>query len=172
MSAAHFQFPSVCFSQTSRYFPRSLIGLPLASFIVNSYVPLTHRHLAGLADLHSGRLPSDDEAGAGEHLFPDISNRLLRRCARRVWRKHDRVIRIVSDCLLDIFSCCSFRPVAIEITKKFARPVGYRSVFPRANPKAMIARSKPARSVKGSALARETAGGKQKDKTQCLPRQR
>src|SRR6266545_1075282 len=42
MSAAHFQFPSVCFSQTSRYFPRSLIGLPLASFIVNSYVPLTH----------------------------------------------------------------------------------------------------------------------------------
>ena len=42
MSARHFQFPSVCFSQTSRYFPRSLIGLPLASFIVNSYVPLTH----------------------------------------------------------------------------------------------------------------------------------
>src|SRR5437762_12863551 len=42
MSAAHFQFPSVCFSQTSRYFPRSSIGLPLASFIVNSYVPLTH----------------------------------------------------------------------------------------------------------------------------------
>ena len=71
MSAAHFQFPSVCFSQTSRYFPRSLIGLPLASFIVNSYVPLTHRHLAGLADLHSGRLPSDDEAGTGEHVFPD-----------------------------------------------------------------------------------------------------
>src|SRR6476619_1550730 len=42
MSARHFQFPSVCFSQTSRYFPRSSIGLPLASFIVNSYVPLTH----------------------------------------------------------------------------------------------------------------------------------
>src|SRR6266496_6125877 len=42
MSAAHFQFPSVCFSQTSRYFPRSSIGLPLASFIVNSYVPRTH----------------------------------------------------------------------------------------------------------------------------------
>src|SRR6476620_12708651 len=41
ISAAHFQFPSLCFSQTSRYFPRSLIGLPLASFIVNSYVPLT-----------------------------------------------------------------------------------------------------------------------------------
>src|SRR6476469_3435725 len=41
MSAAHFQFPSVCFSQTSRYFPRSLIGLPLASFFVSSYVPLT-----------------------------------------------------------------------------------------------------------------------------------
>src|SRR6266576_6620870 len=42
MSARHFQFPSLCFSQTSRYFPRSLIGLLLASFIVNSYVPLTH----------------------------------------------------------------------------------------------------------------------------------
>src|SRR6516225_7440336 len=42
ISARHFQFPSVCFSQTSRYFPRSLIGLPLVSFIVNSYVPLTH----------------------------------------------------------------------------------------------------------------------------------
>src|SRR6266571_7909170 len=42
MSAAHFQFPSVCFSQTSRYFPRSSTGLPLASFIVNSYVPRTH----------------------------------------------------------------------------------------------------------------------------------
>src|SRR6266513_1879625 len=41
MSAAHFQFPSVCFSQTSRYFPRSSIGLPLASFIVNAYVPRT-----------------------------------------------------------------------------------------------------------------------------------
>src|SRR6266403_964454 len=40
MSAAHFQFPSVCFSQTSRYFPRSSIGLPVASFIVNSCVPL------------------------------------------------------------------------------------------------------------------------------------
>src|SRR6478672_220952 len=42
MSARHFQFPSVCFSQTSRYFPRSLIGLLLALLIVNSYVPLTH----------------------------------------------------------------------------------------------------------------------------------
>src|ERR1700750_1268621 len=42
MSARHFQFSSLCFSQTSRYFPRSSIGLPLASFIVNSYVPLTH----------------------------------------------------------------------------------------------------------------------------------
>src|SRR4029077_20111232 len=42
ISAAHFQFPSVCFSQTSRYFPRSSIGLPLSSFIVNSYLPRTH----------------------------------------------------------------------------------------------------------------------------------
>src|SRR5437773_850982 len=40
MSAAHFQFPSGCFSQTSRYLPRSLMGFPLASFIVSSYVPL------------------------------------------------------------------------------------------------------------------------------------
>src|SRR5262245_24186148 len=42
MSARHFQFPSACFSHTSRYFPRSLMGLPLASFIVNSYEPLSH----------------------------------------------------------------------------------------------------------------------------------
>src|SRR2546430_16050279 len=42
ISAEHFQFPSACFSQTSRYLPRSLIGLPLASFMVSSYVPLTH----------------------------------------------------------------------------------------------------------------------------------
>src|SRR5436190_6474650 len=48
MSARHFQFPSLCFSQTSRYFPRSLIGLPLASFIANSYVPLTHAISADL----------------------------------------------------------------------------------------------------------------------------
>src|SRR5206468_11132387 len=41
MSAAHFQFPSACFFQTSRYLPRSLNGLPLASLILNSYVPLT-----------------------------------------------------------------------------------------------------------------------------------
>src|SRR4029077_21261884 len=41
ISARHFQFPSVCFCQTSRYFRRSSIALPLASFIVNSYVPLT-----------------------------------------------------------------------------------------------------------------------------------
>src|SRR5437899_11959555 len=41
MSAAHFQFPSDCFSQTSTYLPRSLTGLPLASFMVSSYVPLT-----------------------------------------------------------------------------------------------------------------------------------
>src|SRR6266404_2224567 len=41
MSAPHFHFPSACFSQTSRYLPRSLTGLPLASFMVTSYVPLT-----------------------------------------------------------------------------------------------------------------------------------
>src|SRR5215467_2887007 len=41
ISAAHFQFPSACFSQTSRYLPRSLIGLPVASFMVSSYAPLT-----------------------------------------------------------------------------------------------------------------------------------
>src|SRR5437899_11838036 len=42
MSAAHFQSPSACFSQTSRYLPRSLIGLPPTSFMVSSYAPLTH----------------------------------------------------------------------------------------------------------------------------------
>src|SRR5438874_12317292 len=41
ISAAHFQFPSACFSHTSRYLPRPLIGLPLASFMISSYVPLT-----------------------------------------------------------------------------------------------------------------------------------
>src|SRR6184192_4271076 len=41
ISAAHFQFPSACFSHTSRYLPRSFIGLPLASFMISSYVPLT-----------------------------------------------------------------------------------------------------------------------------------
>src|SRR6266567_7016783 len=41
ISAPHFHFPSACFSQTSTYLPRSLTGLPLASFIVSSYVPLT-----------------------------------------------------------------------------------------------------------------------------------
>src|SRR6266566_3603922 len=42
ISAAHFQFPSACFSQTSRYLPRSLIGLSPTSFMVSSYAPLTH----------------------------------------------------------------------------------------------------------------------------------
>src|SRR5262249_55094690 len=42
MSTRHFQFPSACCSQTSRYLPRSLTGLPLTSFIVSSYIPLTH----------------------------------------------------------------------------------------------------------------------------------
>src|SRR5207302_7011904 len=41
MSAPHFHLPSTCFSQTSRYLPRSLTGLPLESFMVSSYFPLT-----------------------------------------------------------------------------------------------------------------------------------
>src|SRR5262249_42953619 len=41
ISAAHFQLPSGCFSQTSRYLPLSLACLPLGSFNVSSYVPLT-----------------------------------------------------------------------------------------------------------------------------------
>src|SRR5436309_14252956 len=37
MSAPHFQLPSVCFSQTSTYLPRSFTGLPVTtSFIVTS----------------------------------------------------------------------------------------------------------------------------------------
>ena len=170
MSAAHFQFPSVCFSQTSRYFPRSLIGLPLASFIVNSYVPLTHAISPDLPTCTLVGLPSDDEAGTGEHLFPAISNRLLRRCARRVWREHDRVVRIEGDCLLDIFTCCRFRPVAIKITKKLLDRLGTARFFEGSEGDDCEIESGSL--VKGSALARETAGGKQKDKTQCLPRQR
>ena len=147
----------------------AIVNRLTARVVHRRFVRAAHpRHLARLADLHSGRLPGDDEAGTGEHLFPAISNRLLRRCARRVWRKHDRVIRIVSDCLLDIFSCCSFRPFGIEITKKLLDRLGTARFLP----KAMIARSKPARSVKGSAMARGRADDKQKDKTQCLPRQR
>src|SRR5262245_11841933 len=42
MSVPHFHLPSACFSQTSTYLPWSLIGLPLGSFIVSSYVPLRH----------------------------------------------------------------------------------------------------------------------------------
>ena len=118
MSAAHFQFPSVCFSQTSRYFPRSLIGLPLASFIVNSYVPLTHAISPDLPTFTMAGCQVMTRPGAGEHVFPAISNRLLRRRARRVWGEHDRIVRIEGDCLLDIFSCCRFRPVCIETTKK------------------------------------------------------
>src|SRR2546423_15435692 len=41
VSVPHFHFPSACFSQTSTYLPFSVAGLPLASFMVNSYVPLT-----------------------------------------------------------------------------------------------------------------------------------
>src|SRR5262245_43245109 len=54
ISAAHFQFPSACFSQTSRYLPRSLIGLPLASLMLSWYVPLTQ---AISADLPTCTLP-------------------------------------------------------------------------------------------------------------------
>ena len=142
MSAAHFQFPSVCFSQTSRYFPRSLIGLPLASFIVNSYVPLTHAI--------SPDLPTCTLVGCQVMTKPGLANMSFQRFRIASFvaalvafgAKHDRVIRIEGDCLLDIFSCCRFRPVAHRDHEEVARPVGYRSVFPRANSKAMIARSK------------------------------
>ena len=36
MSTTHFQLPSACFFQTSRYLPLSVIGEPPASFSVNS----------------------------------------------------------------------------------------------------------------------------------------
>ena len=36
MSAMDFQVPSACFFQTVRYLPRSLVGLPAASFIPSS----------------------------------------------------------------------------------------------------------------------------------------
>ncbi len=36
MSSATLQLPSACFFQTVAYLPRSVIGLPLGSFIVNS----------------------------------------------------------------------------------------------------------------------------------------
>ena len=75
----------------------AIVNRLTARVVHRQFVRAAHpRHLAGFADLHSGWLPGDDEAGAGEHVFPAISNRLLRRCARRVWREHDRVIRIVS----------------------------------------------------------------------------
>ena len=168
MSAAHFQFPSACFSQTSRYFPRSLIGLPLASFIVNSYVPLTHAISPDLAEFHFGRSPSDDEVQALANMsFQQISNRLLRRCTRRVWRQDDRVIRIEADGLLDIFSCCRFRPLCIEITKKFARPVAVPLGFSEGESEGDDCEIETGSLCESSAPAREAAGDKQKDKTQC-----
>ena len=108
----------------------AIVNRLTARIVHRQFVRAAHPpHIAGLRQLHSRRLPSDDEPRAGKHLFPDISNRFLRRCTRCVWRKHDRVIRVIGDCLLDIFSCCSFRPLIVEITKKFARRVGYRSSF-------------------------------------------
>src|SRR6266480_7669018 len=41
VSVPHFHFPSAFFSQTSTYLPLSVTGLPLVSFMVSSYVPLT-----------------------------------------------------------------------------------------------------------------------------------
>ena len=143
MSAAHFQFPSVCFSQTSRYFPRSLIGLPLASFIVNSYVPLTHAISPDLPIFTLVGCQLMTKPGLANMSFQTISNRLLRRCAGRVWREHDRIIRIESDCLLDIFSCCRFRPLPSRSRRSCS--TGW-VLLDFSEAKVMIARSKPARS--------------------------
>src|SRR6476620_9545185 len=60
-----------------------------------------------------------------------------------------------------------FSPSRHQDYEEVARPIGYCSIFLQA----MLVKSKAAR-LKRSALAREIAGGKQKDKTQCLPRQR
>src|SRR5207244_12334856 len=49
ISAATFHFPSACFFQTSTYLPRSLIGLPLASLMVISYVPVVYAMSPDLA---------------------------------------------------------------------------------------------------------------------------
>src|SRR4029450_1141740 len=62
-----------------------------AGIVHRQFVRAAHpRHLARFDDLHYGRLASDDEAGTGEHVFPAISNRFLRRCARRVWGGRER----------------------------------------------------------------------------------
>src|SRR5437868_14305269 len=49
ISAPHFHFPSACFFQTSTYLPWSGTGLPLASFMVSSYVPVVYAMSPDLA---------------------------------------------------------------------------------------------------------------------------
>src|SRR5205823_4111919 len=64
-----------------------------------------------------GRFPTNDEAGAGEHILPNLPNCFLCCCRRRVWRQYRGVIGIVGDSLVQVLASRSFRPGGISVAK-------------------------------------------------------
>src|SRR6185369_7468021 len=72
ISATHFQLPSACFFHTSKYFPLSVIGLPLSSFSLNSYVPLTYARSPERATSTFDAFQPPEKSGEPSMLFQSV----------------------------------------------------------------------------------------------------
>src|SRR5438874_3271183 len=73
--------------------------------------------VARFRHFYFGRFPTNDEAGAGEHILPNLPNCFLCCCRRRVWRQYRGVIGIVGNSLVQVLASRSFRPGGISVTK-------------------------------------------------------
>ena len=73
--------------------------------------------VAGFRHFYFGRFPTDDEAGAGEHVLPYLPDFFLSGCNRSVRRQHNGVSGVVRHRFVEILAACSFRPGGISVAK-------------------------------------------------------
>src|SRR5207247_10148801 len=82
-------FPYTTLFRSLKIFAAIIDGLP-ARIVHSQFVRPTHPgHVAGPAEFHFGRFPSDHEARRGENIFPYIPNRFLDRKSTRLNSSHE-----------------------------------------------------------------------------------